>query len=105
MAGSNVLKEFVIKLGFSLNEAQFRRFKEGMTATAKGAVEMTKSFVKLGESSALAATAMGAALVAAATAASTLARELLQQVSDHTRSLSRIWPETPRRCYWLLDRR
>jgi GH24 family phage-related lysozyme (muramidase) len=66
MSAANVLREFVVKLGWKVDEQQFRRFQESMAKTAKTAVEVSKNFVKLGEASALALTGMGATLNAIA---------------------------------------
>lgn len=66
MAGENVLRSFLVKLGFKIDEQQFKRFQESIGTTAKNAADTTKNFVKLGEASVLAGTAMGAALTAAA---------------------------------------
>jgi GH24 family phage-related lysozyme (muramidase) len=66
MASSGVLKEFLVKIGFKVDEQKYKRFQESMGSTAKNAADMTKNFVKLGEASLLAGTAMGTALTAAA---------------------------------------
>jgi GH24 family phage-related lysozyme (muramidase) len=66
MATENVLREFLVKIGFKVDEQKFKRFQESMNTTGKHAVEMTKNFVKLGEASLLAGTTMGVALTAAA---------------------------------------
>ena len=41
--GSSVLKEFLVKIGFKVDEAKFRHFQEAMHTTAKNAVEMSKT--------------------------------------------------------------
>ena len=66
MPAENVLKSFLVKIGFALDEQKFRRFQESMNITAKNAVELTKGFVRLGEASVIASTVMGGALTAAA---------------------------------------
>jgi GH24 family phage-related lysozyme (muramidase) len=65
MASSSVLKEFLVRIGFAVNDTQYRNFQEGMNRIAKGSVELAKNFVKLGEASTLAITAMGAGMVVA----------------------------------------
>lgn len=57
--GSSVLKEFLVKIGFKVDEAKFRHFQEAMHTTAKNAVEMSKTALA-------ATTVMGAGLKAAA---------------------------------------
>jgi GH24 family phage-related lysozyme (muramidase) len=42
MAGSSVLKEFLVKIGFKVDETKYRDFQEAMRVTAKNAVEMSK---------------------------------------------------------------
>lgn len=65
MASSGVLKEFVVKLGFKLDQQQLKNFQEGMRGIAARSTELTKSFIALGEASALSITAVGTALTAA----------------------------------------
>ncbi len=48
MAGTNILKEFLVKIGFKVDEAQFRNFQESLKRTAQGASEVAKEFVKVG---------------------------------------------------------
>jgi GH24 family phage-related lysozyme (muramidase)/transcriptional regulator with XRE-family HTH domain len=56
MAGnSSVLKEFLVKIGFKIDETKYRDFQESMRATAKNAVEMSKTALA-------ATTVMGAGL-------------------------------------------
>lgn len=40
--GSSILKEFLVKIGFQVDETKFRRFQEVMRTTANNAVEMAK---------------------------------------------------------------
>jgi lysozyme len=60
MAGSNVLKEFLVKISFKEDEAGKRRFMEGLGAISKQSVSLTKNFVQLGAS--FAATGVAAAV-------------------------------------------
>jgi GH24 family phage-related lysozyme (muramidase) len=61
MAGnSSVLKEFLVKIGFKVDDTQYRNFQEAMRATGKNAVEMSKTALA-------ATTVMGAGLKAVAT--------------------------------------
>ena len=62
----SVLKSFVVKLGFKINDQQFRVFNEGMLKISKGAVDLLKNFKALGEATALSTTAIGASLIAVA---------------------------------------
>ena len=55
MAASNVLKEFLVKIGFKVDDQQFRNFSEVMRKTGKGAIE-------LGKDTAAATTVLGASL-------------------------------------------
>ena len=55
MSSSNVLKEFLVKIGFKVDEQQFRNFSEVMRKTGSGAVE-------LGKNTAAATTVLGASL-------------------------------------------
>jgi GH24 family phage-related lysozyme (muramidase) len=55
MANSSVLREFLVKIGFKVDETKYRDFQEAMRATAKNAVEMSKTTLA-------AATVMGAGL-------------------------------------------
>jgi GH24 family phage-related lysozyme (muramidase) len=48
VADSSTLREYVVKLGFSVQEEQFRRFQEAMGSVTKGAVSIVKSFVEVG---------------------------------------------------------
>ena len=60
MAGnSSVLKEFLVKIGFKIDETKYRDFQESMRVTAKNAVEMSKTALA-------ATTVMGAGLKAVA---------------------------------------
>jgi GH24 family phage-related lysozyme (muramidase) len=60
MAGnSSVLKEFLVKIGFKVDDTQYRNFQEAMRATGKNAVEMSKTALA-------ATTVMGAGLKAVA---------------------------------------
>lgn len=43
MASSNVLKEFLVKIGFKVDEQKFKNFQEAMRTTGKNAVEMGKN--------------------------------------------------------------
>lgn len=43
MAGTNILKEFLVKIGFKVDEQKFRNFQEAMRVTAKNAMEMGKT--------------------------------------------------------------
>lgn len=45
MSSSNVLKEFLVKIGFKVDETKFRNFQESMRATAKNAAEMGKTLL------------------------------------------------------------
>ena len=45
MAGSNVLKEFLVKIGFKVDETKYRNFQEVMRTTAKNAAEMGKTLL------------------------------------------------------------
>lgn len=56
---SSVLKEFLVKIGFKVDEEKYRNFQEAMRKTAKNAVEMSKTAL-------VATAAMGTALRAAA---------------------------------------
>ena len=60
MAESSVLREFLVKIGFKIDETKYRDFQESMRTTAKNAVEMSKTAVA-------AATTMGAAIHIVAT--------------------------------------
>ena len=62
----SVLKSFVVKLGFKINDQQFRNFNEGLLKISKGTVDLLKNFRALGEATALSTTAIGASLVAVA---------------------------------------
>ncbi len=42
-SGTSVLKEFLVKIGFSVDETKFRHFQEAMRTTAKNAVEMSRT--------------------------------------------------------------
>jgi len=55
MASSNVLKEFLVSIGFKIDEQQYRNFQEALRTTGKNALE-------LGKSTALASTVLGASL-------------------------------------------
>jgi hypothetical protein len=57
--GTSVLKEFLVKIGFKVDETKFRNFQESMHTTAKNAVEMSKTALA-------ATTVMGASLKAVA---------------------------------------
>lgn len=59
-----ILKSFLVRLGFKIDDTQFRNFNDGMNKIAKSSVDLAKNFVKLGEASALAVTGMGASMVA-----------------------------------------
>lgn len=56
---ASILKEFLVKIGFKVDETKYRRFQEVMRTTAKHAVEMSKTTLA-------ATTVMGASLRAAA---------------------------------------
>jgi GH24 family phage-related lysozyme (muramidase) len=63
MSGSSsVLREYLVKLGWKIDQQGYRNFQEAMTKTAKTAVEMGKAFVKVGESVAIGTSALGLAL-------------------------------------------
>jgi lysozyme len=62
MAGSSVLREFVIKLGFKQDEQQYRNFQNNLQNIVKSAVELSKAFVKTGEGVAVGLGAVGVAL-------------------------------------------
>jgi lysozyme len=66
MPSSGVLKEFLVKIGFKVDNQQFKNFQESMGKTANTAVDLTKNFVKLGEASAIAGVGIVATLAAAA---------------------------------------
>jgi hypothetical protein len=66
MAGTNVLKEFLISVGFKIDENGYRRFNESLTSISKGAIEIGKRFAAAGAATVAAGTVIGAALDAAA---------------------------------------
>ncbi len=43
MAGENILKSFLISIGFSINDQQFRNFQDVMRKTATSAVDLAKA--------------------------------------------------------------
>lgn len=57
--GTSILKEFLVRIGFSVDETKFRHFQEAMRTTAKNAVEMSKTALA-------ATTVMGVSLKAVA---------------------------------------
>jgi GH24 family phage-related lysozyme (muramidase) len=59
MSSSNVLKEFLVKIGFKLNETQFRNFQEGLRTIGKNFAELAKTGLAAG-------TALGAMTTVAA---------------------------------------
>jgi GH24 family phage-related lysozyme (muramidase) len=69
MADASVLREYVIKLGWSNDEAGFKRFQETMGSISKGALELTKNFVAVGA-------AVGSTAVAAAVGLQKIAKPL-----------------------------
>jgi lysozyme len=68
MAGTSVLREFMVRLGFSVDDAQFRRFQESMSSVSKGALSVVKSFAQVG--GALGVTALAADTMATKVASS-----------------------------------
>ena len=64
--GTNVLREFLIKIGFAQNETQKRNFQETMRGLTKTAVEVSKGFAELGKSATAGVGVVGVALAAAA---------------------------------------
>lgn len=48
MSSSNILKEFLVKIGFKLDETKFRNFQEGMRTTAKNFAELAKTGLAAG---------------------------------------------------------
>jgi GH24 family phage-related lysozyme (muramidase) len=45
MASENILKSFMVRIGFKVDEQQLRNFQEAMRVTAKNAVEMGKTML------------------------------------------------------------
>ena len=43
MAAENILKSFMVRIGFSVSESQFRRFNEVMRSVGKNAIEVAKT--------------------------------------------------------------
>lgn len=66
MPASNTLQEFLIRLGFKIDESQFRNFNETVRKTNLGVADLTKSFVGLIQSSALATSGLVAGVAAIA---------------------------------------
>jgi lysozyme len=59
---SSTLREFVVKLGFKLEESQYRRFKETMESLGKSTIELSKAFLAFGEAALAAGTVATAAV-------------------------------------------
>jgi GH24 family phage-related lysozyme (muramidase) len=60
-AGSNVLKEFLVKIGFSVDQTKYRNFNEAMGSISKRATEITRAFAKTTAGMTTAFTGMAAA--------------------------------------------
>lgn len=65
MAGGT-LKEFVVKLGFKIDESQQRNFMEAMRSISKIATDLTKNFTRVAEATVAAGSGLAVAMTAIA---------------------------------------
>jgi GH24 family phage-related lysozyme (muramidase) len=61
-SSASVLKEFLVKIGFKIDQSQERNFNESMMKVAKGATDIVKAFAKIGAATVAGTTASGLAL-------------------------------------------
>ncbi len=48
MASESVLKSFLVRLGFKVDQQQLKNFQDSLESTGKNAIEMSKSVLKYG---------------------------------------------------------
>lgn len=65
---ASILKEFLVKIGFKVQDDQFRRFDETMSKVSKSALQVTKRFAEVATASIATGAALGVAMAKTANA-------------------------------------